>query len=322
MTVRPGSIVQIAPLKASLSATLQREYAALVAPGGDELLPFLNEHGPDVDIVMTSGRVGITAELMDAMPKLRVIINHGVGYEKTDAVTAQERGIAIAHTPDVLNDCVADTAVGGLIDVMRGLSSADRFVRRGDWPVEGNFSLARKVSGARVGILGLGRIGRAIATRLEGFGADISYHNRRPVDGVAYTYVTSLIELAERVDVLVVAAAGGPGSVGLVSRDVLQALGSRGFVVNIARGTIVDEQELTRMLVAGELAGAALDVFAEEPYVPEDLLRLNNVVLLPHLASGTVETRAAMERLVLDNLRQFLADGTLVTPAPPAVPAT
>lgn len=316
MTVRPGSIIQIGPLKPSLSQTLQDEYAALVAPEGDELLAFLSEHGADVDVVMTSGRVGITADLMDKLPKLKAIINHGVGYERTDSATARERGIAIANTPDVLNDCVADTAVGALIDVMRGFSAADRYVRRGDWPAKGNFPLARKVTGARVGILGLGRIGRAIATRLEGFGCDISYHNRRPVDGVAYTYVHTLRELAERADVLVVAAAGGPASVGLVGREVLQALGRRGFLVNIARGTIVDEQAMTRLLVAGDLAGAALDVFAEEPYVPEDLLGLENVVLLPHLASGTVETREAMERLVLDNLRQFLADGTLLTPAP------
>ena len=315
-TTRAGSIVQIGPLKPTLSETLRRDYAALVAPGDGELDAFLERHGRDVEVVMTSGRVGITAPMMDAMANLRAIINHGVGYEKTDAASARARGIAIANTPDILTDCVADTAVGALIDVMRGFSAADRFVRRGDWPRLANYPLTRKVSGARVGILGLGRIGRAIATRLEGFSVEVSYHNRRPVADSPYTYADSVAELAGRVDALVIAAAGGPASEGLVDRDVLASLGPNGYLVNIARGSIIDEEAMTEMLISAELGGAALDVFAHEPHVPEALFEVDNVVLLPHLASGTVETREAMEQLVLDNLRQFLADGTLVTPAP------
>lgn len=314
MTTTPASIIQIGPLKPSLSATLREEYAALVAPDGDELMPYLAAHGDTIEIVMTSGRVGITAPMMDAMPKLHAIINHGVGYEKTDAVSATERGIAIANTPDVLNDCVADTAVGGLIDVMRQFSAADRYVRRGDWQAKGNFPLTRKVTGCHVGILGLGRIGRAIAKRLEGFDITISYHNRHQVADVSYAYADSVRELAERVDVLVVAAAGGPASSGIVDRDVLTALGPRGFLVNIARGSLVDEPALIELLADNQLAGAALDVFVNEPHVPDALLGMDNVVLLPHLASGTIETREAMEQLVLANLRRFLADGSLVTP--------
>lgn len=313
MPPEAGRVAQIGPLSPSLSETLRQEYGVLVAPPGDEPA-YLTEHGGGVDVVMTSGRAGVTAPMMDAMPQLRAIINHGVGYERTDAAAARERGVAIANTPDVLNDCVADTAVGALIDVMRGCSAADRYVRRGDWQRRGAYPLTRKVSGAHVGILGLGRIGRAIAARLEGFGCAISYHNRTPVVGVAYTYVTALPELAEGVDALVVAAAGGPDSAGLVDSSVLEALGPRGFLVNVARGSIVDEQAMTRMLVAGELGGAALDVYADEPHVPGELRDLDNVVLLPHLASGTVETRRAMEQLVLANLRQFRADGTLLTP--------
>ncbi|MBB5156391.1 2-hydroxyacid dehydrogenase [Saccharopolyspora phatthalungensis] len=314
MTVAPGSIIQIGPLKPSLTTTLQEDFGALVAPDGDDLLPYLAQHGKNIEIVMTSGRVGITSPMMEAMPKLRAIINHGVGYEKTDAVAAAERGIAIANTPDVLNDCVADTAVGALIDMMRGFSAADRFVRRGDWPVKGDFPLTRKVTGCHVGILGLGRIGRAIAKRLEGFDVTISYHNRRPRADVPYAYAGSVRELALRSDVLMIAASAGPAAAGLVDREVLTALGPHGFVVNIARGSIIDEPAMTELLASGGLAGAALDVFADEPNIPEDLLNMENVVLLPHLASGTIETREAMERLVLDNLRQFLTDGTLVTP--------
>jgi len=206
--------------------------------------------------------------------------------------------------------------VGLVIDVMRQFSAADRYVRAGRWPVEGNYPLTRQVSGKRVGIIGLGRIGSVIALRLSAFGCGISYHNRRPVEDSPYTYVGSTVELARDVDVLIVAAAGGSGTQGLVSREVIEALGADGYVVNIARGSVVDEDALVEALVGGRLAGAGLDAFADEPQVPEALLGMDNVVLLPHVASGTVETRAAMEELTLRNLDSFLRSGQLVTPVP------
>jgi lactate dehydrogenase-like 2-hydroxyacid dehydrogenase len=251
---------------------------------------------------------------MAALPRLGAVVNFGVGYDTTDVDAAAARGIGVSNTPDVLTDCVADTAVGLMIDVMRQFSAADRYVRAGRWPVAGNYPLTRQVSNTRVGIIGLGRIGTAIAKRLSAFGCSIAYHNRHEVQGSPYRYVDSPVGLARDVDVLVVAAAGGSGTQHLINREVLDALGADGFLVNIARGSVVDEAALVDALTAGRLAGAGLDVFADEPNVPTELLAQNNVVLLPHVASGTVETRLAMERLTLRNLDEFLSNGHLVTP--------
>jgi lactate dehydrogenase-like 2-hydroxyacid dehydrogenase len=204
---------------------------------------------------------------------------------------------------------------------MRQFSAADRYVRAGRWPVDGDYPLTRQVSNKRIGIIGLGRIGSAIAKRLSAFGCVISYHNRHAVEGSTYTYVGSPAALAQGVDVLIVAVAGGAGTQGLVSRDVIEALGVDGYLVNIARGSVVDEQALVDALVGGRLAGAGLDVFEDEPHVPEALLTMDNVVVLPHVASGTVETRAAMEDLTLRNLASFLKTGQLVTPVPMPVSA-
>jgi lactate dehydrogenase-like 2-hydroxyacid dehydrogenase len=259
----------------------------------------------------------VRREHLDRLPALRAIVNFGVGYDRTDVAEAARRGIVVANTPDVLTDCVADTAVGLVIDVMRGLSAADRFVRRGEWAAGRVPDLARRVTGARIGILGLGRIGLAIARRLAAFEATISYHNRRRREDVDYTYAASPRELAAGCDVLVVAAAGGQESRGLVDADVLDGLGPEGFLVNVARGSVVDEDALLAALGGGRLAGAALDVFADEPHVPAALLARDDVVLLPHLGSATVETRAAMTELALANVARFLDDGTLLTPVDP-----
>jgi lactate dehydrogenase-like 2-hydroxyacid dehydrogenase len=297
------TVWQVCPLLDSLEAALADDYEVVREPSDD------------VVAAVTSSGVGVTNDQMDALPNLRVIIGFGVGYENIDVAHARERGIAVSNTPDVLTDCVADLAVGALIDVLRGLSAADRFVRRGDWAA-GPFPLATRVRGRRVGILGLGRIGTAIAGRLTAFGTELSYHARHEVPGVPYRYAATPVELAAAVDVLVVATSGGPATRGLVSADVLTALGPDGYLVNIARGSVVDEPALVSALVTGRLAGAALDVFADEPNVPPELLSLDTVVLLPHIASATTETRAAMGELAFRNLRQFLTDGTLVTPVP------
>ena len=306
------SVLQVGPLKPSLAQTLQDDYAAYVLP--DEPAEFLAEHGAEIRAVVTSGRTGVNAELMAALPNLGAVVNFGVGYDTTDVDAAAARGVGVSNTPDVLTDCVADTAVGLLIDALRQFSASDRYVRAGRWPVDGNYPLTRQVSNTRVGIIGLGRIGSAIAKRLSAFGCTISYHNRHEVQGSEYTYVGSPVELASGVDVLVVAAAGGTGTQKLVSGEVLDALGSRGYLINIARGSVVDEDALVAALVDGRLAGAGLDVFADEPNVPEALWTMDNVVVLPHVASGTVETRAAMEDLTLRNLNSFLESGQLVTP--------
>ena len=293
---------------------ISRDYGAVRLPDSAfEREDFLREHGGSFEVAVTSGKFGVGPDLMRALPNLRAIINFGVGYDTTDVAQAFERGITVSNTPDVLNDCVADTAMALYLDVLRGVSTADRFVRRGDWLSKGNFPLATKASGKRVGILGLGRIGRVIARRLEGFDCEISYHSRNAVEGVGYRYANSPRELAAGCDVLIVAAAGGPGSAKLVDAGVIDALSPDGYLINIARGSVVDEDALVAALLAGRLAGAGLDVFAEEPKVPEDLLALENVVLLPHLGSGTHETRAAMAELTLANLHSFVTAGTVLT---------
>jgi lactate dehydrogenase-like 2-hydroxyacid dehydrogenase len=309
------TVLQVGPLKPSLAETLRVRYDALVLPDdAADRAEVLTRHGGEITAVVTSGRTGVDATLMAALPRLGAVVNFGVGYDTTDVDAAAARGIGVSNTPDVLTDCVADTAVGLTIDVMRQFSAADSYLRAGRWPVDGNYPLTRQVSNTRVGIIGLGRIGTAIAKRFSAFGCSIAYHNRREVDGSPYRYVDSPVELAGVVDVLVVAAAGGSGTRKLVDGAVIDALGADGFLVNIARGSVVDEAALVDALRGGRLAGAGLDVFTDEPNVPAELLALDNVVLLPHVGSGTVETRAAMEQLTLRNLDEFLATGRLVTP--------
>lgn len=300
----------VGALRAELDAVLRERY------GAERLDEIDDDRAGRARVAVTSGVWGVRAEHLDRLPSLGAIVNFGVGYDSTDVAEAARRGIVVSNTPDVLTDCVADTAVGLVIDVMRGLSAADRFVRRGEWAAGRVPALARRVSGSRVGILGLGRIGEAIARRLVGFDATVSYHNRRQRPELPYAYAASVLDLARDCDVLVIAASGGADSRHLVDADVLDALGSDGFVVNVARGSVVDESALIAALDAGRIAGAGLDVFAEEPHVPAALLERDDVVLLPHLGSATVETRAAMTELTLANVERFLAEGDLVTPVP------
>lgn len=310
------TVLQVGPVQPSLAETLRTSYGAVVLPTeAGECEAFLAAEGPSVTIAVTTNGVGVPSDLMRRLPALEAVVNFGVGYDTTDVEQARERGILVSNTPDVLTDDVADTALGLALDLLRGLSAADRFVRRGDWPSR-SFPLTRKLSGRRVGVLGLGRIGRAIATRFEAFDCPISYHSRHEARDVTYAYEPDAAALAAAVDILVVATSGGEGTRGLVDRGVLEALGPSGYLVNIARGSVIDEEALVDLLVSGGLAGAGLDVFADEPVVPKALVGLDNVVLLPHLASGTVETRGAMERLALDNLDSFLTRRTMVTPVP------
>lgn len=275
---------------------------------------FLAAHGGEFTALVTSARFGADAAMIAALPALRVISSFGVGLDAIDLDAARARGIAVGYTPDVLNDCVADTAFALVMDVARRITESDRFVRRGDWQ-RGQFPLATRVSGKKLGILGMGRIGRVIARRASGFDMEVRYHNRRRLDDVEYGYAETLEELAGWADFLVIASAGGAETRGLVSRGILDALGPQGYLVNISRGTVVDEQALVEALRDKRIAGAGLDVFEDEPNVPEALLALDNVVLLPHLASNTHETRAAMAQRVEDNLAAFLAGRPMISAA-------
>jgi len=275
---------------------------------------YLASHGGEFVAMTTRAAIGVDATMLAALPNLRVISSFGVGTDKLDLETARARGIAVGYTPDVLNDCVADTAFALLMDAARQVSAADRYVRRGEW-LKGPYPLTTRVSGKRLGIVGMGRIGRVIARRSSGFDMEVRYFGRKPQDDVAYGFEPSLEALARWADFLVVATSGGPSTRHMISASVLEALGPQGYLINIARGTVVDETALVDALTHKRIAGAGLDVFESEPHVPEALFPLDNVVLLPHVASGTHETRAAMAGLVFDNLQSFFATGAVLKSA-------
>ena len=307
------SILQNARLSPELERTLAGEFRVHPLWQEKDAPAFLARHGGEFTGLVTTAPVGASAALIDALPNLKVIASRGVGYDTIALDRARSRGILVAYTPGVLTDCVADLAFGALIAAARGLCAADRFVRRGDWQ-RGRFGMTTRVSGKRLGILGLGAIGRTIAKRASGFDMEVRYHNRSAVPDVPYVREPSLLELARWADFLVVACSGGPETRHLVSAKVIAALGPEAFLVNVSRGTVVDEPVLVDALVNKRIAGAALDVYEREPHVPEALLALDNVVLLPHVSSSSRETFAAMEALVLENLRRYFAEGKVVTP--------
>ncbi|CAO4149097.1 2-hydroxyacid dehydrogenase [Methylorubrum extorquens] len=276
---------------------------------------FLDAVGPRIRGLAVGAMCPIDARLFDRLPQLEIVASFGVGYDTIDAGEAHRRGIVVTHTPDVLSDEVADLALGLLLATLRQIPQADRYLRAGRWR-EGSFPLTTSLRERRVGILGLGRIGRAIAQRLEGFGVRIAYHGRTLQADVAYTYHDSLLGLAQAVDTLIVAAPGGPGTNGIVDAGVLAALGADGIVVNIAPGSVIDEAALIAALQAGTILGAGLDVFANEPQVPQALIDLDRTVLLPHVGSGSHHTRAAMGRLLTDNLFSWFDGKGPVTPVP------
>ena len=276
---------------------------------------WLAEHGASITHVATNGHDGVPAEVMAALPNLAMISCYGVGYDAIDVGEAVRRGIMVTHTPDVLNAEVATTAVLLMLACYRELLRDDAWVRSGDWAARGNAPLTRSPDGQVVGILGMGRIGQEIARRLAPWDPTILYHSRSPKD-VPHTYVADLVEMARRSDVLICITPGGAATRHLVDAKVIAALGPAGTLINVSRGTVIDEAAMIKALQDGTLGWAGLDVFEHEPEVPEALRALSNVVLLPHVGSATVETRAAMGALTVDNLLQHLADGTVRTPVP------
>jgi hydroxypyruvate reductase len=279
---------------------------------------YLSRHGAEYEAVVSRAAVGVSESLIKQLPNLKVISSFGVGYDKVAVELAKSRGIQVGYTPEVLNDCVADTAFGLLIDVARQMSASDRYARSGQW-LKAPYPMTTKVSGKRLGILGLGRIGQVIAKRASGFDMDIRYHNRKPNPDVPYQYEPSLLDLAKWCDFLMVASAGGPETNNLVSKQVLEALGPTGYLINIARGTVVDEQALIDSLKNKKIAGAGLDVYQDEPNIPKELLGIENAVLLPHVASATNETRQAMAELVFDNLMAYVKTGKVKVGVPGTV---
>jgi lactate dehydrogenase-like 2-hydroxyacid dehydrogenase len=260
---------------------------------------------------------GISAALMDVLPSLEIIANFGVGYDSVDVRHAAQRGIMVTNTPDVLTEEVADTTIGLLINTIRELPRAETWLRDGSWVRDGNYRLSTlTLRGRRVGIFGMGRIGRAVARRLEAFGLPIAYHNRRQVDGLSYEYHRTLKGLAEAVDTLISVAPGGASTEKAVNAEILSALGPDGVFVNIGRGSTVDEAALAAALANGTIAAAGLDVFADEPNVPPALLAAPNTSLLPHVGSASEHTRRAMADLCVDNLVTWFSERRPLTPVP------
>ncbi|MGW8311936.1 MAG: 2-hydroxyacid dehydrogenase [Desulfuromonadales bacterium] len=279
----------------------------------DEPEAFLSRHGERFVGMVTTGVAGADRAMIESLPGLRVIASRGVGYEKIDLEAARRQKVAVSNTPGVLTDCVADLAIGALIAVVRRLCSANAFVRRNAWQKD-RFPLTTRVHHKRLGIVGMGRIGSAIAQRAAGFDMEIRYYSRSVKPDLPYGFVPCLAELAAWADFLVVSAPGGPETRHLVSRETLDALGANGYLVNVARGSVVDEDALVEALTKERIAGAALDVYAHEPRVPDGLRCLDNVILLPHIASNTQETFRDMEDLVINNLHHFFTNGKLLTP--------
>ncbi len=270
---------------------------------------------PRVRAICGGGESKVPASLIAALPALEIISVFGVGYDGYDVPAARARKVPVTNTPDVLTDEVADMGIALMLSVARRIPQADKYVRAGLWP-SGPVPLARKVSGARLGIVGLGRIGQAIARRAEGFGMGVAYTTRTPRTDVTYRYYPSAVALASEVDFLMIITPGGAATKGLINADVLKALGPNGYLINVARGSVVDQTALIQALEQGLIAGAALDVFEDEPNVPEALRLRDNVVLTPHIASATWQTRRAMADLAFGNLQAHFAGQPLLTPVP------
>jgi len=267
-----------------------------------------------IAVTYTNERVG--PELMQRLPKLEQVSTFGVGYDHVDAKWAGAHGIIVTNTPEVLNEEVADTALGLLLCTVREFPQAERHVRAGKW-LEAQYPLTKATLRNRtVGMVGMGRIGRAIARRLEAFGVPVVYHSRNPQSGVKYKYYPKLIDMARDVDTLMVIVPGGPSTANMINAEVLKALGPNGILINMARGSVVDEPALIETLKNHTIYSAGLDVFANEPHVPKELLAMDHIVLFPHLGSSTEVTRAAMDQLVVDNILAWAAGKPPLTPVP------
>jgi hydroxypyruvate reductase 2 len=276
----------------------------------------LHQYGKEVRAILsTYNGPKISKRLMGALPNLEIVSQYGVGVNNIDLVEAERRNIAVTYTPDVLTDDVADTAMGLVLSVMRRICEADMFVRVGQWTQNSSaFPLGSSLTRKTMGVVGLGRIGRAIARRAEAFGMNIIYYGRAEKKDVPYKYYDDLAEMAANADVLMLSCMGGDETKHLINAEILNALGEKGVLINIARGSVVDEAALIEALVTKQIAAAGLDVYAKEPYVPEELIKMDNVVLLPHIASATSETRAVMGELVIENLLAHFDGRALISP--------
>ena len=306
-------VLQLSAIIPSGEAELHRKYRVCRWYLTSDKERWLAENAESVRAVVTGGHVGIDNDLLGRLPNLGIVAIAGVGYERVDLERARGRGIRVTNTPDVLTEDVADFSIGLLIATMRRIAAADRYLRDGRW-FEKEMELTTKVWGRRYGIVGLGRIGHAIAKRLEGFGGSIGYTSRE-AKRAPYTFHPTALDLARNSDVLILTIAGGPATRNLIGREIFDALGPNGFLINVARGSVVDEPALIAALRDKRLGGAGLDVYADEPQVPGELMNMPNVTLTPHIGSATTDARTSMARVMLSNLEAFFAG----TPLPSAV---
>jgi lactate dehydrogenase-like 2-hydroxyacid dehydrogenase len=267
-------------------------------------------------MAITYNTVRGDARTLSMFPKLEIVAAFGVGYDHVDANYAREHNIMVTNTPDVLTEEVADITIGLLICTLREFIKADRYLRSGLWTTQQYPLSVGSLRDRKVGIVGMGRIGQAIARRVEACKVPVVYHSRNPAKGVSYKHYPDLIEMAKAVDTLIAIVPGGPGTTKMINADVMKALGPRGVIINVARGTVVDEQALIAALKSGTILAAGLDVFEKEPNVPDELKSMQNVVLLPHIGSASVVTRNAMDQLVVDNLKAWFAGKPPLTPVP------
>ncbi|WP_045857834.1 2-hydroxyacid dehydrogenase [Raoultella terrigena] len=303
--LRVDKVPQVLADELALAHTLY-EYSKLSA---EQLQAIAGE----VQVILASGESKVEAALINQLPQLKLIAVFGVGYDGVDIRAAAQKGVQVTNTPDILTDDVADLGIALMLNVSRRITGAQKFIERGGWQ-SGAYPQSTKVSGGRLGIVGFGRIGRAVAKRAQGFAMRIACFDRNPVESSEVTYYSDLLELAKNSDVLMVCASAGKESQKLINHDVLAALGPQGILINIARGSVVDEEALAEALTLGTIGGAGLDVFANEPQVPQALLNRDDVVVTPHIGSATRATRAAMAQLVIDNITAFYAGKPLLTP--------
>ena len=314
--MRVPEILMPAPMLDSVIAALDARFVLHRLWEQDDADAYIAQVGPRIRGLAASTLAGrIDASWFDRLPALEIVANFGVGYDTIDAAAAAERGVIVTNTPGVLDEEVADLTIGLLLATVRRIPQADRYVREGRW-ADAPFPLSPTLRGRRIGILGLGAIGKAVARRLEGFGVSIAYHGRSRQPGVTYDYHDSPATLAASCDVLLVIVPGGAGTRHLVDADVLAALGSDGVLVNVARGSVVDQAALVAALRSGTILAAGLDVYEAEPDVPEALRAMENVVLLPHIGSASEQTRRAMGQLVVDNLASWFDTGKPISPVP------
>jgi lactate dehydrogenase-like 2-hydroxyacid dehydrogenase len=312
---RPNAtdILMTGPMMAYAADQLKARFTVHELWKAEDKTAFLAEISDRVRGIAGGGHVKIDGALFDALPKLEMIANFGVGYDNVDAAEAGRRGLVVSNTPDVLTDEVADLAIGLLIATVRQLPQVDRYLREGKW-LKAPYPLTTSLRKRKVGIVGLGRIGKAVAQRVEAFGLPVVYHGRSRQADVAYRYYPTLVEMAQDVDTLISVAPGGASTHHIINAEVLKALGPDGIVVNVGRGTVVDEQALIAALRDKTILSAGLDVFEDEPRVPAELIAIDHVVLLPHVGSASVHTREQMGQLVVDNLTSWFEGKGPLTP--------